>query len=103
MFKLIDFGPGSPTWDEVWPTGQMPEEYPGPDFLYDGDHGNYTREDLEFLYAEQLAEQWGPEDWFARLIWETSRKDEGTISATGATHIAKVLVSYLPFCEGLED
>jgi hypothetical protein len=27
----------------------------------------------------------------ARLIWETSRADEGTISATGADHVARAL------------
>lgn len=29
----------------------------------------------------------------ARVIWETSRADEGTISATGANHIAKTLLT----------
>ena len=101
MFKLTDWGPGSHTWDEVWPTGQMPEEYDGPDFYYDGYHGNYTREDLEFLFDAQNAEEWEPEEWFARVIWETSRKDEGTISATGAGIIAKEIVRRLPLYEGV--
>lgn len=30
-------------------------------------------------------------DEMASLIWETSRHDEGTISATGAKHVAQVL------------
>lgn len=34
----------------------------------------------------------------ARVIWETSREDEGTISVTGANHVAdEVLRRWLPF------
>ena len=32
----------------------------------------------------------------AKIIWETSRADEGTISATGANIIAKALVEAFP-------
>ena len=31
----------------------------------------------------------------ARIIWETSRADEGTISATGANHVADALMPFL--------
>ncbi len=31
----------------------------------------------------------------AALIWETSRRDEGTISATGAKHVAQALRAHL--------
>lgn len=38
----------------------------------------------------------------AELLWETSRNDEGSISATGANHIAKALLDagYVHFPEG---
>ncbi|MFS0885201.1 hypothetical protein [Aeromicrobium sp. 179-A 4D2 NHS] len=29
----------------------------------------------------------------AKVVWETSRADEGTISATGANHVAKALLA----------
>lgn len=38
-----------------------------------------------------MAEQTPTEREAARLIWETSRADEGTISATGADHVARAL------------
>lgn len=34
-------------------------------------------------------------DEMAALIWETSRRDEGTISATGAKHVAQALRAHL--------
>ncbi|HUX72122.1 MAG TPA: hypothetical protein VMV41_16520 [Cellulomonadaceae bacterium] len=31
----------------------------------------------------------------ARVIWNTSRADEGTISATGANHVADAVLAFL--------
>lgn len=40
----------------------------------------------------------------AKLIWETSRADEGTISATGADIIADALMEHLPeFWDGYTE
>lgn len=59
----------------------------------EGPHANLA-EETEAYAAKLTAEERKRyhQDALANLIWQTSRNDEGTISATGANIIAKAII-----------